>query len=94
MRCALLFTAATALLALSAAGSAHAQSARTQSSGLSAGASQRNCQTIKTCRYDRGGSYRGCLSSYTCRVCSFVRAKCEIGGRSQNCQEMRCTWGG
>ena len=55
---------------------------------------QRDCQTIRTCRFDRGGSFRGCLSSYTCRTCRFVRARCEIGGRSQNCQEMRCTWGG
>ena len=55
---------------------------------------QRDCQTIRTCRFERGGSYRGCLSSYTCRVCRLVKAKCEIGGRSQNCQEMRCTWGG
>ena len=55
---------------------------------------QRDCQTIRSCRFDRGGSYRGCLSSYSCRVCRLVKAKCEIGGRSQNCQEMRCTWGG
>lgn len=55
---------------------------------------QRDCQTIRTCRFDRGGSYRGCLSSYTCRVCRLVKARCEIGGRTSNCQEMRCTWGG
>ena len=55
---------------------------------------QRDCQTIRTCRFERGGSYRGCLSSYTCRTCRFVKARCEIGGRRQNCQEMRCTWGG
>jgi hypothetical protein len=55
---------------------------------------QRDCQTVRTCRFERGGSYRGCLSSYTCRTCRFVKARCEIGGRSQNCQEMRCTWGG
>ncbi len=55
---------------------------------------QRDCQTIRTCRFDRGGSYRGCLSSYTCRTCRFVKARCEIGGRRENCQEMRCTWGG
>jgi len=54
----------------------------------------RDCQTIRTCRYDKRGSYRGCLSSYSCRTCSFVRARCEIGGRRQNCQEMRCSWGG
>ncbi len=55
---------------------------------------QRDCQTIRTCRFARGGSYRGCLSSYTCRVCRLVRARCEIGGVKSNCQEMRCTWGG
>ena len=55
---------------------------------------QRNCQVIRTCRFDRGGSYRGCLSSYTCRTCRLVKARCEIGGRTQNCHEMRCTWGG
>ena len=38
------------------------------------GASQRDCQTIRTCNFARGGSYRGCLSSYSCRVCrSFAR---------------------
>ncbi len=89
MRRALFFTAATALLGLAAVTPLQAQS----SNGPAADA-QRKCQTIKTCRYDRGGSFRGCLSSYTCRVCSFVKAKCEIGGRTQNCQEMRCTWGG
>ncbi len=89
MRGLLLTFAATALLALASAPSVQAQS----SNGL-ATAAQRNCQTIRTCRFDRGGSTRGCLSSYTCRVCQFVKARCEIGGRSQNCQEMRCTWGG
>ena len=55
---------------------------------------QRDCQTIRTCKFERGGSYRGCLSSYTCRVCRLVKASCDIGGRRENCQEMRCTWGG
>jgi hypothetical protein len=32
----------------------------------------RDCQTITTCRFQKGGSYRGCLSSYSCRVCKFV----------------------
>ena len=52
------------------------------------------CMTIRKCQYQRGGSFRGCISTYSCRVCRFVEAKCEIGGRSQNCREMRCTWGG
>lgn len=65
-----------------------------QSSVPALGTTQRDCQTIRTCRFERGGSYRGCLSSYTCRVCRPVRTKCEIGGRMQNCHELRCTWGG
>ena len=55
---------------------------------------QRDCQTVRTCRYERGGTYRGCLSSYTCRTCKLVKTRCDIGGRTENCQEMRCTWGG
>jgi len=94
MRRALFVTAATALLALAATSPLQAQSGSAPSFNAQSANAQRNCQTIKTCRYDRGGSYRGCLSSYTCRVCSFVKARCEIGGRTQNCQEMRCTWGG
>jgi len=62
--------------------------------GNNLGDGRRDCQTVRTCRFQRGGSYRGCLSSYTCRVCRLVSARCEIGGRAQNCQEMRCTWGG
>ena len=82
-------TLAATLLILASAAGANAQSS---SPGFSD--AQRNCQTIRTCRFERGGSYRGCLSSYTCRTCKLVKARCEIGGRSQNCQEMRCTWGG
>jgi hypothetical protein len=53
----------------------------------------RDCQTLLTCRYSKGGSYRGCLSSYSCRVCQFVPARCQIGGRGRNCRELRCNWG-
>lgn len=54
----------------------------------------RDCQTITTCQFSKGGSYRGCLSSYSCRVCRFVRANCSIGGtRGRTCSEVRCTWG-
>jgi hypothetical protein len=52
---------------------------------------QRDCQTVRTCNFRRGGSYRGCLSSYSCRVCRFVRVSCS-GGRT--CSIMRCGWGG
>lgn len=54
----------------------------------------RRCQIIKSCNYRRGGAYRGCISTYTCRVCRLVKTQCEIGGRSGNCHRMQCTWGG
>ena len=56
---------------------------------------QRDCQTVVTCRFARGGSYRGCISAYSCRVCRFVAARCEIGGvaQRQRCHKIRCTWG-
>jgi len=53
----------------------------------------RDCQTITTCRFTKGGSYRGCLSSYSCRVCRFVPARCTIGGARKTCYQSRCTWG-
>jgi hypothetical protein len=53
----------------------------------------RDCQTITTCNFARGGSYRGCLSSYSCRVCRFVAASCTIGGARKTCYRSRCTWG-
>ena len=53
----------------------------------------RDCQTIRTCSYARGGIYRGCLSSYSCRVCRFVAARCRMDLGRRVCQELRCTWG-
>ena len=53
---------------------------------------QRDCQTIRTCNFRKGGSYRGCLSSYSCRACRFVRVPCK-GVRGGTCQRMRCGWG-
>ncbi|MBX9591626.1 MAG: hypothetical protein K2X43_20230 [Hyphomonadaceae bacterium] len=53
----------------------------------------RDCQTIRTCSYARNGVYRGCLSSYSCRVCSFVRTSCRMDLGRRVCQQMRCTWG-
>ena len=54
---------------------------------------ERDCQTIRTCNFARNGAYRGCLSSYSCRVCRFVRASCSVGGSRRTCQQMRCSWG-
>ena len=57
----------------------------------------RHCQTLLTCNFARGGQYRGCLSSYTCRVCRAQPVRCTASdlatGRTR-CTELVCTWGG
>jgi len=53
----------------------------------------RDCQTLLTCRFTRGGLYRGCLSSYSCRVCNLVAAPCRIDPDNRRCWQMVCTWG-
>lgn len=53
----------------------------------------RDCKTITTCEFSRAGAYRGCVSSYSCRVCRFVRARCHIIGKPGGCHELRCGWG-
>jgi len=53
----------------------------------------RDCQTVRTCNFSRTGRVRGCLSSYTCRTCRLVTARCTLAGRTR-CQEVVCTWGG
>ncbi len=57
----------------------------------------RDCQTIRTCSFSRGGVFRGCLSSYTCRVCRPQRVRCSSSdlatGRTR-CTELVCSWGG
>jgi len=55
---------------------------------------QRDCQTVRQCRFTPGGLYRGCISAYSCRVCRLVPARCTISGRDRTCRELRCTWGG
>lgn len=54
---------------------------------------QRNCQTLRNCRFTKGGSFRGCVSSYSCRSCYFVPSKCSVGSVSTNCQRQVCDWG-
>jgi hypothetical protein len=53
----------------------------------------RDCQTITTCQFQKGGSYRGCLSSYSCRYCRYVASNCVIGGTRKRCHKSVCTWG-
>jgi hypothetical protein len=57
------------------------------------GTSDRDCQVIRSCNFARGGVYRGCLSSYSCRRCRFIPAPCYVDGSRKVCQRMRCTWG-
>ena len=57
------------------------------------GTSDRDCQVIRACNFGRGGNYRGCISSYSCRVCRFVPAPCFVDGRRRVCHRMRCDWG-
>ncbi len=53
----------------------------------------RDCQTVRTCQFARGGSFRGCISTYTCRTCRFVNSRCSIGTARGTCRELRCSWG-
>ena len=53
----------------------------------------RDCQHITTCQFQKGGSYRGCLSSYSCRYCRFVPSTCVISGTRKRCSKSVCTWG-
>jgi hypothetical protein len=48
-----------------------------------------------TCNFKRGGHWRGCLSSYSCRSCRFVSAPCAIGGaKGRVCRRLDCDWSG
>lgn len=53
----------------------------------------RDCQTVTTCNFARGGRYRGCVSSYSCRSCRFVVSSCRIGAKSGKCRRLICGWG-
>jgi len=74
------------LLLTAATVSAHAQIVPTPDPG-------RDCQTVRTCNFSRTGAVRGCLSSYTCRVCRMVRSRCTIGN-ARICERVVCSWGG
>lgn len=54
----------------------------------------RDCQTITTCQFKKGGAWRGCVSSYSCRTCNFVASSCQVGGaKGKRCFTSRCAWG-
>jgi hypothetical protein len=54
----------------------------------------RDCQVVRTCNFAKGGTFRGCLSSYSCRTCQLVASNCSVGAARATCQAMRCNWGG
>ncbi len=55
--------------------------------GLEAG---KICQVIRSCNFRRSAKVRGCLSSYSCRQCKFVK-RCSDG----RCEwQSVCSWGG
>jgi hypothetical protein len=78
------------LLLLAVVCAACGSDALAQPAGLNVG---RDCQTIRTCNYARNRSYRGCLSSYSCRICRFVPTACYVDGSRRVCRQMRCSWG-
>jgi hypothetical protein len=86
-RCVWVAIPALAILSVVAVAPAAAQIVPTPNPG-------RDCQTVRTCNFSRSGAYRGCLSSYTCRICKTVRSRCSIGRRSQVCERIVCSWGG
>lgn len=55
----------------------------------------RRCQTVRQCRFRRGGLFRGCISAFSCRRCRFVRARCRIpgSGAARRCRRLVCNWG-
>jgi hypothetical protein len=54
---------------------------------------RRDCQVLVTCNYAPGGIYRGCLSSYSCRICRLVATRCSIDATDRVCRQLVCTWG-
>ena len=54
--------------------------------GLEAG---KFCTVVRSCNFSRKAEVRGCLSSYSCRQCDFVK-RCANG----RCEwRSRCGWG-
>lgn len=64
--------------------------ARAQPAGFDAG---KHCHTFRTCNFGKRGNYRGCLSTYACKVCRFVPANCTVDGQRKVCQRLKCGFG-
>ena len=55
----------------------------------------KDCHVILTCNFKRSASVRGCLSSYSCRQCSFVKRAVvsSIDGIRRTEWVSTCAWG-
>jgi len=82
--------AAAALLAVTLETAVSGEATAQAAAGFNPG---KDCQVVRTCNFARNGAPRGCLSSYSCRVCRLVSARCTLAGRTR-CQELVCSWGG
>lgn len=59
--------------------------------GLEAG---KDCHVVRTCNFARTASVRGCLSSYSCRQCQFVKRNVvTINGVRRTEWRSSCDWG-
>ena len=61
------------------------------SAGLEVG---KDCHVIQSCNFSRTASVRGCLSSYSCRQCQFVKsAVVSVNGVRRTEWRSVCEWG-
>jgi hypothetical protein len=60
--------------------------------GINAG---RDCQTVRRCNFTKTGTFRGCISAYSCRTCRTEPANCTFsaGSSRKNCTTFTCSWG-
>jgi hypothetical protein len=60
--------------------------------GIDAG---RDCQTVRRCNFTKTGTFRGCISAYSCRTCKVERANCTFnaGPGRKTCSTLSCSWG-
>ena len=60
--------------------------------GIDAG---RDCQTIRRCNFTKTGTFRGCISAYSCRTCKIGRDNCTFnaGAGRKVCSSLTCSWG-
>jgi hypothetical protein len=81
-----------ALVPLALWGTATAGYAQAVAPGIDAG---RDCQTIRRCNFTKTGTFRGCISAYSCRTCKIERANCTFaaGDARRKCSTLNCSWG-